>query len=166
MMYETESKGKILIVEDETYIQQVLCVYLKYSGFDVCSASNGQEAMRLIPEFGPHLIVLDLMMQPVDGWEVLNWLRTKRSGDEAPLSAIPVLVLTARTKLADQAQGYEAGAIEYMTKPTQPSVLVERIHRILEMTAEQRALHQRLRVDQQRETLERLNAPQTDEFVY
>lgn len=165
-MYETESKAKILVVEDEAYIQQVLCVYLKYSGFDVCSASNGQEAMRLIPEFGPHLIVLDLMMQPVDGWEVLNWLRAKRSGGEASFSAIPVLVLTARTNLTDQAQGYEAGAIEYMTKPTQPSVLVERIQGILEMTAEQRASHQRLRVDQQRETLERLNAPQTDEFVY
>jgi DNA-binding response OmpR family regulator len=165
-MYETENKAKILVVEDEAYIQQVLCVYLTYSGFEVRSASNGQEAMRVIPEFCPHLIVLDLMMQPVDGWEVLQWLRKKRPTGEVPFGHIPVLVLTARTKLSDQARGYEAGAIEYMTKPTQPSVLVERIRAILSMNPEQRSRLQRLRYDQQRRTLERLNAPQPDEFVY
>ena len=165
-MDDTESKAKILVVEDEAYIQQVLCVYLKHSGFEVCSASNGQEAMRIIPEFCPHLIVLDLMMQPVDGWEVLRWLRKNRPVDEAPFSTIPVLVLTARTKLSDQALGYEAGAVEYMTKPMQPSVLVERIRAILSMNPEQRATLQRLRTDEQRQTLERLNAPQSDEFAY
>ena len=165
-MDDTESKTKILVVEDEAYIQQVLCVYLEYSGFDACSASNGQEAMRLIPEFCPHLIVLDLMMQPVDGWEVLHWLRKKPATGEAPFSTIPVLVLTARTQLSDQALGYEAGAVEYMTKPTQPSVLVERIRAILSMNPEQRSTFQRLRTDQQRKTLERLNAPQGDEFLY
>jgi DNA-binding response OmpR family regulator len=165
-MYDTEGKAKILVVEDEEYIQQVLCVYLKYSGFEVCSASNGQEAMHIIPEFCPHLIVLDLMMQPVDGWEVLHWLHKNRPTDEALTSIIPVLVLTARTQLSDQALGYEAGAIEYMTKPTQPSVVVEHIRAIPSMNPEQRARYQRLRTDQQRKTLERLNAPQSDEFVY
>ncbi|HLI07666.1 MAG TPA: response regulator [Ktedonobacteraceae bacterium] len=162
-MFGTESKAKILVVEDEAYIQQVLCVYLTYSGFEVCSASNGQEAMRIIPEFCPHLIVLDLMMQPVDGWEVLRWLR--RESSEAT-SGIPVLVLTARTQLADQAQGYEAGAVEYMTKPTQPSLLVERIQAILSMDPEQRATRQRQRYAQKRKTLERLNASQSDEFIF
>jgi DNA-binding response OmpR family regulator len=162
-MRETENKAKILIVEDEAYIQQVLCVYLTYCGFEVCSASNGQEAMRIIPEFCPHLIVLDLMMQPVDGWEVLRWLRGETAGAS---SSIPVLVLTARTQLTDQARGYEAGAVEYMTKPTQPSLLVERIRAILSMDPEQRATRQRQHYTQKRKTLERLNASQSDEFVF
>ncbi len=165
-MREAENKIKILVVEDEAYIQQVLCVYLTYSGFEVCSASNGQEAIHVIPEFCPHLIVLDLMMQPVDGWEVLRWLRGEHPGGEASFLNIPVLVLTARTQLTYQARGYEAGAVEYMTKPTQPSLLVERIRTILSMDAEQRATHQRQRHDQQRKTLQRLNAPQSDEFVF
>lgn len=165
-MYEPEKKAKILVVEDEAYIQQVLCVYLTYSGFEVCGASNGQEAIRLIPAFCPHLIVLDLMMQPVDGWEVLRWLHRERPAGEASFSHIPVLVLTARTQLIDQARGYEAGAVEYMTKPTQPSMVVERIHALLAMDPDQRATRRRQHQDQQRKTLERLNAPQPDEFVY
>jgi DNA-binding response OmpR family regulator len=165
-MYEPEKKAKILVVEDEAYIQQVLCVYLTYSGFEVCSASNGQDAIKLIPEFCPHLIVLDLMMQPVDGWEVLQWLRRERPKGEASFDHIPVLVLTARTKLAEQARGYEEGAVEYMTKPTQPSMVVERIRALLAMDPEQRDRRRHQRRDQQRKTLERLNAPQPDEFVY
>jgi DNA-binding response OmpR family regulator len=165
-MYEPEKKAKILVVEDEAYIQQVLCAYLTYSGFEVCSASNGQDAIKLIPEFCPHLIVLDLMMQPVDGWEVLQWLRRERPKGEASFDHIPVLVLSARTKLAEQARGYEEGAVEYMTKPTQPSVVVERIRALLAMDPEQRDRRRHQRHDQQRKTLERLNAPQPDEFVY
>lgn len=165
-MYGPEKKAKILVVEDEAYIQQVLCVYLTYSGFEVCSASDGQEAIRIIPEFCPHLIVLDLMMQPVNGWEVLRWLRGEGPTGEASFSHIPVLVLTARTKLSEQARGYEEGAVEYMTKPTQPSVLVERVHAILAMDPEQRASRRHQRRDQQRKTLERLNAPQPDEFAF
>lgn len=165
-MYEPEKKAKILVVEDEAYIQQVLCVYLTYSGFEVCSASDGQEAMRIIPEFCPHLIVLDLMMQPVNGWEVLQWLHREGPTGEASFSHIPVLVLTAHTKLTEQARGYEEGAVEYMTKPTQPSVLVERIRAILVMDPEQRARRRHQRYDQQRKTLECLNASQPDEFVY
>lgn len=165
-MHEPEKQAKILVVEDEAYIEQVLRVYLTYSGFEVRSASNGQDAIKLIPEFCPHLIVLDLMMQPVDGWEVLRWLHRKRPIGEASFDHIPVLVLTARTKLAEQARGYEEGAVEYMTKPTQPSIVVERIRALLAMDPEQRDRRRQQRHDQQRKTLERLNAPQPDEFAY
>src|SRR5690242_3952475 len=82
---------RILVVEDDADIQHVLCVYLKHSGFEVRGASDGQEAIAAIPEFNPQLIVLDLMMRPVDGWEVLHWLRARRQ------VAPPVLVLTALT---------------------------------------------------------------------
>lgn len=152
--------ARILVVEDDADIRHVLCAYLKYSGFDVRSASDGQEAMVVIPEFVPQLIVLDLMMRPVDGWEVLHWLRARRQ------FAPPVLVLTALTQLEEQVHGFEAGALEYLTKPTQPSIIVERIRKILALSSEQRTLLQRERSEQQRKILELISASQPDEFTY
>jgi DNA-binding response OmpR family regulator len=152
--------ARILVVEDDADIQHVLCVYLKYSGFDVRGVSDGQEAIAIIPEFVPHLIVLDLMMRLVDGWEVLHWLRARR---QLPP---PVLVLTALTQLEDQVHGFEAGALEYLTKPTQPSIIVERIRKILALTREQRTLLQRERSEQQRKILKLISASQPDEFTY
>ncbi|HJT59781.1 MAG TPA: response regulator, partial [Ktedonobacteraceae bacterium] len=96
---------RILIVEDDFDIQQVLGVYLKHAGFDVLSASDGNEAMQLIPNFCPDLIVLDLMMQPVDGWAVLEWLHSGPSSLSSGLpssSPVPVLVLTALNNLKEQ----------------------------------------------------------------
>lgn len=152
--------ARILVVEDDANIQHVLCVYLKHSGFDVRGAYDGQEAIATIPEFQPQLIVLDLMMRPVDGWEVLHWLRTRRQ------MAPPVLVLTALTQLEDQVHGFEAGAVEYLTKPTQPRIIVEHIRRILALSNEQRARLQREHEEQQRKTLDLISAPQPDEFIY
>jgi DNA-binding response OmpR family regulator len=156
----SNKSARILVVEDDFDIQQIVCVYLKHAGFDVLSASDGTEAIRMIPEFSPDLIVLDLMMQPVDGWAVLEWLHL------SPSSATPVLVLTALNQLKEQVHGFEKGAIEYMTKPTQPRVIVERICTILTLTREQRTMLQRKRIDEQRQTLERVSAPQPDEFQY
>jgi DNA-binding response OmpR family regulator len=156
----SEKAARIMVVEDDFDIQQIVCVYLKHAGFDVQSATDGNEAIRIIPEFRPDLIVLDLMMQPVDGWAVLEWLRS------SPSSTVPVLVLTALNHLKEQIHGFEKGAIEYMTKPTQPRAIVERIRTILTLTVEQRAMLQRKRIDEQRQTLERVSAPQPDEFLY
>lgn len=152
---------RILVVEDDASIQHVLCVYLQHSGFQVRGVSDGQEAIAIIPEFCPQLIVLDLMMRPVDGWEVLHWLSARRQA-----SPPPVLVLTALAQLEDQVHGFEAGAVEYLTKPTQPSIIVERIRRILALSSEQRASLQRERKEQQRKTLDLISAPQPDEFIY
>ncbi len=155
-----ERPTRILVVEDDANIQHVLCVYLKHSGFDVLGASDGQEAIAAIPKFCPQLIVLDLMMRPVDGWEVLHWLRARRQATP------PVLVLTALTQLEDQVHGFEAGAVEYLTKPTQPRIIVEHIRKILALSHEQRALLQREHQEQQRKTLNLISAPQPDEFTY
>lgn len=156
-----EKPARILVVEDDAAIQHVLCVYLKHSGFDVRGASDGLEAIAAIPEFCPQLIVLDLMMRPVDGWEVLHWLRARRQ-----VSSPPVLVLTALTQLEDQVHGFEAGAIEYLTKPTQPRIIVEHIRKILALSSEQRATLQLEQKEQQRKTLDLISAPQPDEFTY
>src|SRR5579859_1548537 len=159
-MYNKE-KAKILVVEDDTDILQVLCVFLKYAGFEVCGVSGGQEALKVVPEFCPHLIVLDLMMQPVSGFEVLDWLRAKHI-----TPPLPVLVLTALNQLTEQIHGFEEGAVEYVTKPAQPTALVERIHTILSLSVEQRTLLRHKRINEQRRVLERIFAPQPDEFVY
>ncbi len=159
--YNTENKSKILVVEDDAAILQVLCVFLEFAEFEVLGLSNGEEAIHVIPEFCPHLIVLDLMMQPVSGFEVLDWLRANRI-----TPPLPVLVLTALTQLTEQVHGFEEGAVEYMTKPAQPSALVERIRSILSLSVEERTLLRQKRIDEQRRVVERVYAPQPDEFVY
>ncbi len=152
---------KILVIEDDVDIRQVICVFLQLSGFEVREALDGRQAIHIIPEFCPDLIVLDLMMRPVDGWEVLDWLH------EHPLTPpIPVLILTALTQLEEQVHGLEAGAVEYMTKPTQPSKLLERIHILLSLSVEQRAILQRKRIDERLSVLKRISAPQPDEFMF
>ncbi len=160
-MEDTAKRYKILVVEDEADIRQVLCFFLKHSGFDVLDVSNGQEAIHVIPEYNPDLIILDIMMRPVSGWDVLYWLRTVHL-----CPTLPVLVLTALVHLTDQVRGFEEGAVEYVTKPAQPSSVIERVRTILSLTTEQRLLRQRKRIDEQRKILERLYAAQPDEFVY
>ncbi|BCL83000.1 response regulator [Ktedonobacteria bacterium brp13] len=160
-MYDAAQKRRILVVEDELAIQQVLCFFLKHHNFEVLAASNGQEAMRVIPLFRPHLIILDLMMQPGTGWDVLHWLR-----DQHLTPRIPVLIVSALVHLSEQMQGFEEGAIEYITKPTQPSVIVERVRALLSLDVEQRAMLQHKRMDEQRKTLDRLSAVEPDEFTY
>jgi DNA-binding response OmpR family regulator len=160
-MEQSNIKARVLIVEDEGDIRQVLCLYLQHSGFEVRGVPNGVDAMRMIPEFLPNLVVLDLVMQPIDGWEVLHWLRI-----DGRIPPLPVLVMTAQTSLHQQIQGFEEGAVEYMTKPTQPSILVERIRQLLSLSTEQQLLLRHKRIDEKRKVLERLNAPALDEFVY
>jgi DNA-binding response OmpR family regulator len=155
------TKSKILVVEDELSIQQVLCFFLNHNGFEVLGVSNGQDAIRAIPEFDPHLIILDLIMRPISGWDVLTWLRMNHTSPP-----LPVIVLSALVNLKEQMHGFEEGAVEYITKPTQPSAIVERVRTILAMSTEQRSLLQRKRLDEQRKILARLSTMQRDKFVY
>lgn len=150
-MHKTISRPRILVVEDDRSIQQVLCFFLKQSGFDALGVSEGKEAIRVIPEFVPDLIILDLIMRPVSGWDVLHWLQ-----DEPMETQIPVLILSGRVHLAEQLHGFEEGAIEYLTKPTQPSIIVERVRAILALNAEQRLVLQHRGVDERRKILEEL----------
>lgn len=160
-MQEAVPRRRILVVEDELSIQQVLCFFLKHNDFDVLAVSNGQDAIRVIPEYQPHLIILDLMMRPVSGWEVLHWLR-----DRHMTPRLPVLVVSALVHLAEQLHGFEEGAIEYLTKPTQPSVIVDRVRTLLSLSVEQRSMLYQQRMNQQRQTFQRIHAPHLDEFVY
>jgi DNA-binding response OmpR family regulator len=153
------SKTKILIIDDEPAIQRVLSFFFEMHGFEVVSVSGGREAIQVIPEFRPQLIILDLVMRPVSGWDVLEWLHAQHF-------QIPVLVLSALFNLAEQLHGFEQGAVEYLTKPTQPSVIVERVRALLAMSMEQRAMLQHQRMDEQRQILKHLYATQSDPFTF
>ena len=155
------NKHKILVVEDEADIRQVLCFFLRHSGFEVLDVASGQEAIQAIPQYDPHMVVLDLMMQPLNGWDVLRWLHNDYKNP-----ALPVLILTASVHFTEQIRGFEAGALEYITKPTQPNKVVERIEFLLSLTDEERLEHQRQQIEVQRKTWDRIRASQADECLY
>jgi DNA-binding response OmpR family regulator len=118
---------KILVVDDEAHIRDLARLYLEKEGFAVAVATNGVEALRQIKATGPDLMVLDLMMPEVDGWEVTRQVRAA--------SALPILVLTARDDDIDKIVGLEMGADDYLTKPFNPRELVARVRAILRRAA-------------------------------
>lgn len=160
-MQTGKNKHKILIVEDEADIRQVLCFFLRHSGYEVLDVASGEEAIEVIPEYQPHLLILDLMMPGTTGWDVLQWLH---EAYQHPM--LPVIILTALVHFPDQIRGFEEGAVEYITKPTQPMKVVERVQLLLSLTPEERLLRQRKRIDEQKKTLERLLAAKEDGFVF
>jgi DNA-binding response OmpR family regulator len=116
----------ILVVDDERNIVELVRLYLEKEGFGVVAAANGEEALALHARHDPDLVVLDLMLPGLDGFEVCRELR--RRGDT------PVLMLTARTDDVDAIVGLELGADDYVTKPFNPRALVARIKAILRRT--------------------------------
>ena len=124
----------ILLVEDEAHIVELLRIYLEQEGFRVAWASDGVQALALIAQRPPALMVLDLMLPKVDGWEVC---RQVRAGKAAP--DLPIIMLTARDEDVDKIVGLELGADDYLTKPFNPRELIARIKAILRRTEPRRA---------------------------
>ena len=118
---------RILVVDDEPNIIELLRLYLEREGFAVLAARDGEEALAVAARHDPDLVVLDLMLPKVDGWEVCRELR--RRGDT------PILMLTARSDDVDAIVGLELGADDYVTKPFNPRALVARVKAILRRTA-------------------------------
>ncbi len=114
---------KILIVDDEPNIIELAKLYLARDGYEVESAANGNEALAKQGTGNPDLIVLDLMLPDIDGFEVCRQIRTK--------SDVPILMLTARIEDVDKIVGLELGADDYLTKPFNPRELVARVRAIL-----------------------------------
>jgi len=119
----------ILVVDDEANIVDLAALYLEQEGFRVQSASDGARALEMIARQPPALLVLDLMLPGVDGWEVC---RRVRSGKVAP--DLPIIMLTARDDDVDKIVGLELGADDYVTKPFNPRELVARVKAILRRT--------------------------------
>lgn len=126
-MSQTENGGvgagrKILVIDDEPGIVEIVQVNLEGDGFDVISASNGREGLEKIKAEQPELVVLDVMMPEMDGWDVL------RNVEQDPdIAGMPVIMLTAKAADEDYIHGLEEGAVEYITKPFLPQELVNRI---------------------------------------
>jgi two-component system alkaline phosphatase synthesis response regulator PhoP len=114
---------KILVVDDEANIIDLARMYLERDGFQVCAAANGAQALQEIARQKPALIVLDIMLPEIDGFEVCQRVRSE--------SDVPIIMLTARDDDVDKIVGLELGADDYMTKPFNPRELVARVKAIL-----------------------------------
>jgi two-component system, OmpR family, response regulator len=115
---------RILVVDDEPNIVDVISMALRYQGFDVESAGTGAEAIAKVNSFKPHLIVLDIMLPDMEGFDVAERLGAQRS-------RVPVLFLTARDSTEDKVRGLTLGGDDYVTKPFSLEELVARIRSIL-----------------------------------
>ncbi|MFA4947841.1 MAG: response regulator [Candidatus Krumholzibacteriia bacterium] len=119
-------KGKVLVVDDEVNITQILEFSIGAEGFEVITAQNGEEAIEKARREQPDLIILDVMMPKIDGYEACRILKAN------PLTKnIPVVLLTAKGRDIDKRLGMEVGATDYIVKPFSPNRLVERINQLL-----------------------------------
>lgn len=117
------AKETVLVVDDEEHIIELARMYLEKEGFTVREARDGAEALEKIRTLKPGLVVLDLMLPELDGWEVCRTTRAE--------SDVPIIMLTARSDDVDKIVGLELGADDYLTKPFNPRELVARVKAIL-----------------------------------
>jgi DNA-binding response OmpR family regulator len=117
---------KVLIVDDEKKIAEIIKAYLEREGFQTVTAYDGKTALDLAFKQHPNLIILDLMLPEVSGWDVCRAIRKE--------SDIPIIMLTARDEVTDKIVGLEMGADDYVTKPFDPKELVSRVRAVLRRT--------------------------------
>ena len=117
---------KILIVDDDENICELLNLYLKKDGFDTILAYNGMQAVEYSEKFNPDLILLDIMLPQLDGWQVCREIRKK--------SDVPIIMLTAKGETFDKILGLELGADDYITKPFDTKEVIARIKAVLRRT--------------------------------
>jgi DNA-binding response OmpR family regulator len=118
--------GKVLIVEDEQDVAELIRFNLAREGYDVRVALNGTEALRQAREFHPEVILLDIMVPQLNGWEVCRRLK-----QEPETRTVPVIMVTGRVEEGDKVLGFELGADDYVTKPFSPRELVARVRAVL-----------------------------------
>jgi DNA-binding response OmpR family regulator len=129
------SGAVVLVVEDEPSIREVIALYLRRAGFEVQVAEDGHEALSQLDQAAPDLVILDLMLPGVDGFEVTRHLRAR--GDT------PIIMLTARREEVDRIAGLEMGADDYVVKPFSPQELVSRVRAVLRRTHGPSAVRER-----------------------
>lgn len=120
------SQKRILICDDDPAILRVLQVNLEVEGYETILAHHGEEALRAAVESRPDLIILDIMMPRLDGYQTVERLK-----EDDATKDIPVVFLSAKAQASDIEKGKEYGVQEYLTKPFDPDVLVETIERLL-----------------------------------
>jgi DNA-binding response OmpR family regulator len=121
-----DHQARILVVEDEEDVRELITYRLSRSGFTVVQAADGDEALRLAADEALDLAVLDVMMPGLDGYSVARILR-----DRPGTTKLPVIFVTARVREEDVSQGYDAGADDYIRKPFNPDELLARVRAVL-----------------------------------
>jgi DNA-binding response OmpR family regulator len=122
-------EGKVLVVEDELPIRKLIAFNLQRSNFEVLEAAEGKTALRLVKEEEPSIVILDLMLPDMDGFEICTKLREMNSH-------LPIIILSARCQDMDKITGLELGADDYMVKPFNPLELVARVRTVLRRTSQ------------------------------
>jgi two-component system OmpR family response regulator len=120
---------RVLVVDDEPNIAEVITMALRYQGFAVLTAETGREAIAAVAEFKPHLMVLDVMLPDMEGFEVAQRLGAQRA-------QVPIVFLTARDATEDKIRGLTTGGDDYVTKPFSLEELIARIRAILRRTGQ------------------------------
>jgi DNA-binding response OmpR family regulator len=126
---------KVLVVDDERKIVDIVKAYLERDGFSVITAYNGRSALEEVRRNSPDIIILDLMLPEISGWDVCRSLRKE--------SDVPVIMLTARDEATEKIVGLEIGADDYVTKPFDPKELVARVKAVLRRS-ENKVLHDKV----------------------
>ena len=135
---------RVLVVDDEPTIREIVVGYLEREGFKTFEAADGNRARELLEREAPDLVVLDVMLPGTDGLELCRWIRSR--------SRLPVIMLTARGEESDRIVGLELGADDYVTKPFSPRELVARVRTVLrraepDASAEERLSYEGLVID-------------------
>lgn len=125
------SEKRILVVEDEPSLAEVVSLYLKRAGFQVQVASDGRQAMNILEKQIPDFVILDLMLPEIDGLSLTRWLRDR--------SDVPIIMVTARREEIDRIAGLEMGADDYVVKPFSPQELVSRVRAVLRRIGREQA---------------------------
>jgi DNA-binding response OmpR family regulator len=150
------SKRKILVVDDDPTMVKLINVNLKLNNYSVVEATSGEQALDVLSAEPLDLVVLDIMMPGVDGWEVLKRIRGNKETQE-----MPVILVTAKTQDSDVIRGWELGADEYVIKPFNPLLLVEVIKMVLDRSYDER-LERRQKQKEKLEVLRSLSRPRQD----
>jgi two-component system OmpR family response regulator len=129
-MTGSAQQQRVLVVDDEPNLVEVITMALRFQGFAVQGAANGREALAAVTGFKPHLMILDVMLPDMEGFEVASRLGAQRAG-------VPIIFLTARDAVEDKVRGLSGGGDDYMTKPFSIEELLARIRTILRRTGAQ-----------------------------
>ena len=119
---------KVLVVEDDNNIAELLRLYLQKDGFEVSHAADGGKAVEMAKEIQPDLVLLDIMLPVMDGWQVCRELRKTMK--------MPIIMLTAKGETEDKVSGLELGADDYIVKPFEVKELLARVHAVLRRTGD------------------------------
>jgi two-component system phosphate regulon response regulator PhoB len=125
-MAEPRRKPRVVIADDDPDIRRLVQITVSNAGCDVTVASDGEEALEMIRESLPDLVILDVLMPRMDGWEVAKELKS-----DPQTKGVPIMFLTSRGQEHDVLEGFNSGAADYMVKPFSPRELQVRVRAVL-----------------------------------